>query len=289
MPPGSTPSRRFSFATSGQPQPKVFRPYAPSRATSRGSNSIAIRPVKPPLQRSVVASLSPHFTLYVRSFESSARFARPFTSQGDARTFSTEVGRKITARIHLQIDVTFDFARGKIYFSTTARSSETHQYNFPAYPFTYERRGTAVPTHHTAMLPGRAGQTYSFNVQAAEPIMAGIPIVGQITPNISLNGFFNVSCINNQLFINGAVFGDGFPDAECFVVDVRGKAVMLGTYKHSSLGSPLWSLPGDGNMQMMEIGAIVKLDSKYGFVWGQYIGHRYNAAGRRDIPITSAR
>lgn len=53
MPPGPSPSRRFSFAAPGQPQPQpqVFRPYAPLRLTSRSMNDAVIRASDPPRVR----------------------------------------------------------------------------------------------------------------------------------------------------------------------------------------------------------------------------------------------
>lgn len=227
------------------------------------------------------------FTIYVRSFESSARFARPMTSRGDNRTFTTRVGKRTTARIHLQIDITIDLGKNKIFFATKSRSDETLQYCYPFYPFTFERSGTARPKHATSIRQGKYAPIYEFNVQAAEPIMAKVPLVGGVTPNISLHGFFSFYFLNNDtLTIYGKVYGDGFPDAECFVVDAGDKAVLLGTYKHGPMGSPIWDLPGEGNMQMMDINVAIDLDCQRHFLWGQRLGHSYSEPSMRNIPTT---
>ena len=230
-----------------------------------------------------------HFTIYVRSFESSARFARPMTSRGDNRTFTTAVedatGKRITARIHLRIDVAIDRVRNQITYTASSWSSPTHQYCFPIAPFTFEREATATPHRTGGIRSTKHAPTYWFNIQAAEPIMAKIPVVGGVTPNISLHGFFSLSYSNDSLFVTGEVRGDGFPDAECFIVDSSGKAVMLGTYKHGPIGSPVWDLPGEGNMQMMDIAAGIDLTCHYQFVWGWRLGHIGNFPGMRNLPV----
>lgn len=230
-----------------------------------------------------------HFTIYVRSFESSARFARPMTSRGDNRTFTTAVedatGKKITARIHLRIDVLIDKVRNQITYTASSWSSPTHQYCFPVAPFTFEREATAKPHRTSGIRSTKYAPTYWFNIQAAEPIMAKIPVVGGVTPNISLHGFFNLSYSNDSLFVTGEVRGDGFPDAECFIADSGGKAVMLGTYKHGPMGSPVWDLPGEGNMQMMDIAAGIDLTCDYQFVWGWRLGHIGSFPSMRNLPV----
>ena len=233
---------------------------------------------------SVSTPQSLRFTIYVRSLESRARFARPFTSRGDNRTFTTRVSRLTTARIHLRMDV--DISRSKITYSN-AVSSETVQYNFPVAPFSYEKRATAHPFKEFGVRPGAKGQapSYWFNVQAAEPIMSRIPVVGGITPNISLHGSFNLSCVNDILTVSGRVYGDGFPDAECFIVDEGGNAVMLATFKHGAMGSPLWDVPGDGALQMMDIATDINLNCNHNFLWAWTTGHHYNSKGTHDIPV----
>lgn len=67
MPPGSTPSRRFSFAAPGQPQPQVFRPYGPPRLTSRSTNDAVIRASDPPRVRPRGMSVTDVFKSFARS------------------------------------------------------------------------------------------------------------------------------------------------------------------------------------------------------------------------------
>jgi hypothetical protein len=67
MPPGPPPSRRFSFAASGQPQPQVFRPYAPPRLTSRSTNDAVIRASDPPRVRPRAVTATDVFKTFARS------------------------------------------------------------------------------------------------------------------------------------------------------------------------------------------------------------------------------
>ena len=290
-------SAKAAFLHQGQPQQPMPKPTgAKVTITHQGQRQQPLlRPstAKVMLIRDNAPVSTPqslHFTIYVRSFESSARFARPMTSRGDNRTFTTAaedaMGKRVTARIHLKIDVVIDRVRNQITYTASSWSSPTHQYCFPIAPFTFEKEATANPHRTGGIRPSKHAPTYWFNIQAAEPLMAKIPIVGGFTPNISLHGFFRLSYSNDSLFVTGEVRGDGFPDAECFIVDSGGKAVMLSTYKHGPMGSPVWDLPGEGNMQMMEIDAGIDLTCHYQFVWGWRLGHIGNFPGMRALPVT---
>jgi hypothetical protein len=280
MPLASSSANRYTFTSAGPPRPTRL-------STSRSTNDALLLKRS---QRATQTQVLPlRYTIYVRSFETSAQFARPFTSKGDGRSFSTRLGRATTARIHLRIGVELNLQRGKIYFRTDSWSSPTHQYNYPFYPFRFEQHATAVPVHKTGIRTTTSGNTFWFDVQAAEPVMARIPVAGRLTPAISLHGSFSVSYANDTLFVNGKIIGDGFPDAECFIVDERGKAVLLNTYKHPATGSPLWDLPGSGSLEMMDISASIDLDCDHQFVWGWLLGHHYNKMGQRDIPLTPTR
>jgi hypothetical protein len=288
MPPATSQANRHSFASAGSPRPGGFRPAgAASRAPSRRQNDALL--LKQPASAPPAQLLPLRYTIYVRSFETSARFARPFTSKGDGRAFSTRLDRATTARIHLKIGVELNLQRGMVYFRTTSWSSPTHQYNYPIYPFRFEQAATASPVHKTGIRATANGNSFWFDVQAAEPIMARIPVVGGLTPAISLHGSFTITYANDTLFVFGRILGDGFPDAECFIVDERGKAVLLGTYKHPATGSPLWDLPGQGGLQMMEVSAAIELNCDHQFLWGRLLGHHYNAQGQRDIFLTPTR
>jgi hypothetical protein len=281
-------ANRHTFASAGPPRPGAFPPAGtPQRTTSRGMNDALL--VKRTSDAPLARLLPLRYTIYVRSFETSREFARPFTSKGDGRSFSTKLDRTTTARIHLKIGVELNLLRGKVYFKTESWSSATHQYNYPVYPFRFEQDATAHPVHKTGIRASSNGNTYWFNVQAAEPVMARIPVVGSLTPAISLHGSFAVTYANDTLSVYGSIVGDGFPDAECFIVDARGKAVLLGTYKHPVTGSPLWDLPGEGRLLMMDISSSIDLDCDHQFVWGRLLGHHYNKMGRRDIPLSPTR
>jgi hypothetical protein len=106
---------------------------------------------------------------------------------------------------------------------------------------------------------------YNFNASAAEPIMSKIPVVGGLTPDIDIKGAMNIVEKGGILNIKGQIKGDGFPDAETFIKDKSGQSIMLGTYNHSSTGSPVWSLLGDGNQQMIDVNVQIKLDKKGDF------------------------
>ncbi|RZK24381.1 MAG: hypothetical protein EOO56_01575 [Hymenobacter sp.] len=284
MPSLGSPASRTSFGTAGPARPGASGPKGPPRrVTWRSLNEGLIRkniPASPP-------SLLPlRYAIYVRSFETSSWFARPFTSQGDGRGFSTKLGRATTARIHLKIQVELNPGWGKICLQTKSWFSATHQYNFPVYPFRFEQGGVAHPVHQTGIRSGTSGNTYWFRVQAAEPVIARLPVVGSMTPSISLHGSFSVRYANDTLFVYGQGLGDGFPDAEYFVVAARGKAVLLSTYKHPATASPLWDLPGERQVPLLEISASIDLACNRQFVWEWFLGHHYNKMGTRAIPLS---
>jgi hypothetical protein len=179
--------------------------------------------------------------------------------------------------------------RGKIYFRTDSWFSPTHQYSYPVYPLRFEQEATASLVHKTGIRGTANGNAYWLDMQAAEPVMARIPVVGRLTPAISLPGSLAVSYTNDTLFVYGKILGDGFPDAECFIVDARGQAVLLGTYKRPATGRPPRDLPGAGSLEMMEISSSIDLDCDHQFVWGRLLGRHYNRMGQRDIPLTPTR
>jgi hypothetical protein len=89
--------------------------------------------------------------------------------------------------------------------------------------------------------------------------------------------------------VQGKISGDGFPDAECFIADSSGKAVMLGTFKHGPMGSPIWDLPGDGNKLMMRFDAAIDLTCDHSFVWGRSLNLSDVFWGHGNLPTTTTR
>lgn len=278
VPPGFAPRRPqpssglFEFLNNkGQKQP--VKPTG-RHAVALGEHSSTHSNLAPPLRYSV----------FVRSFETDTKFARPFTSKGDGRGFTTEISKRITARIHFRMDI--NVTSRQITYSS-ARSSETVQYCFPIAPLKFERRATAKPYRFVSnnYRISNANPSYKFKISAAEPIMSSIPIVGDLTPAIDLHGSLNIDINNDTLWIQGKIYGDGFPDAECFIRDKLGNCVMLDTYKHGPNGSPVWDLPLDGNMQMMDMYVAIELDCNGCFLWAWHCGYFFGSNSQREIPV----
>jgi|GEM_PF-1671135 len=197
------------------------------------------------------------FTFFVRSYESSGVFGIPLTSLGDNRVATTASGA--SARIHFKMDIETD---GNKLMKYDAFSSPTVQLHYPIAPFLNPQVDRSTP-EFSANGDGQGG--YSFNASAAEPIMSKLPIVGILTPDIDIKGGISATVKDNVLSIQGQIRGDGFPDAETFVKDNSGQSLMLGTYNHGDLGSPIWSLPGDGNQEMINLNIQVELDDNGNF------------------------
>jgi RHS repeat-associated protein len=195
-------------------------------------------------------------TFYVRSYEHSAVFATPFVSAGDDRTATTS--SSASARIHFKMDIETEGNKLKAY---DAWSSPTIQYATPT-PMNGPLIGIATPKKD-ANTDGNGN--YDFKSSASQPIMSSIPLVGGLTPNIDIKGTMKITENNGIVDIKGQIKGDGFPDAESFVKDSKGNAVMLGTYNHGSMANPLWSLPGDGNSQMIDVNVQIELDKDGNF------------------------
>jgi hypothetical protein len=197
------------------------------------------------------------FTFFVRSYESSGVFGFPFSSIGDARTAST--ASDASARIHFKMSIETDGNKLEKY---DAFSSPSLQIFYPIAPYINPQIGKAIPKKE-ASADGKGN--YGFKASGAEPIMSKIPIVGGLTPDIDIKGTMKIVEKDGILNIKGQVRGDAFPDAETFIKDNSGQAIMLGTYNHGALGSPAWSLPGDGNTKMIDVNVQVELDKKGNF------------------------
>ncbi len=201
------------------------------------------------------------FTFFVRSYESSGVFGRPFTSIGDNRTASTS--ESASARIHFKMHIETDGNKLEKY---NAFSSPSIQLHYPIAPFLNPKVDVASPK---AIAGADKSGMYGFKASAAEPIMGKLPIVGGLTPDIDIKGLMNITEKDGILSIKGQISGDGFPDAETFIKDNSGQSLMLGTYNHGSMGNPAWSLPGDGNKQMIGVNVQVELtkDGNFSKAW----------------------
>jgi hypothetical protein len=201
------------------------------------------------------------FTFFVRSYESSGVFGYPLTSIGDSRTASTS--ESVSARIHFKMHIDTDGNKLEKY---DAFSSPSVQLYFPVAPFFNPKVGVSAPE---AIAGSDLRGMYDFKASAAEPIMAKLPVVGKLTPNIDIKGIMNITEKDGILNIKGQIRGDGFPDAETFIKDNSGQGVMLGTYNHGPMGSPMWSLPGDGNQQMIDVNVQIELtkDGNFSKAW----------------------
>lgn len=216
------------------------------------------------------------FTFYVRSYEHSAVFATPFTSAGDNRSSSTS--SSASARIHYKMDIETDGNKLEKY---RAWSSPSIQFMYPIVPFSNTKVDVAHPKYD-ANADNKGN--YSFNAAAAEPIMSKLPVVGGLTPNIDIKGAMKITEDKGLLNIKGQIKGDGFPNAETFIKDKKGQSVMLGTYEHGAAGSPLWSLPGDGNKPMITVNVQIELNKDGNFAKAWSIDEKGNKTALSIVP-----
>jgi RHS repeat-associated protein len=198
------------------------------------------------------------FTFMVRSYEHSNIFAFPLSSLGDGRGPSTS--SSATARIHYQMNLE---TNGNKLENYRAWSSPTIQLANPASPASGPLVGVANPTYN-GNADGKGN--YSFDAAAPNPITSSIPLIGKaVTPDIDIKGNMNITEKNGTLNVSGQISGDGFPDAEAFIKDNSGQSLMLGTYNHGKMASPMWSLAGDGDKKMINVNIKVQLDKEGNF------------------------
>ncbi|HRN56210.1 MAG TPA: hypothetical protein PLL71_07145 [Agriterribacter sp.] len=83
-----------------------------------------------------------------------------------------------------------------------------------------------------------------------------------LVPAIDTKGNIGVNVFKdkNEMQIFGSVRGDNFPDAEGFFYDAKGNGISLGDYQHAWYGSPMWSLQGEGNDQLLKFDITVKMN-----------------------------
>jgi hypothetical protein len=213
-----------------------------------------------------------YISFFVRSYEHSAVFATPFVSLGDNRKAST--ASDASARIHFKMDVKADEHKLEQY---RAWSSPTVQLLYS--PSSSPVAGLAKPVY-TASADNKGN--YSFDTFAPNPIMSKIPLLGKLTPDIDIKGSVNITSSEGILNIKGQIRGDGFPDAESFVKDRSGQAILLGTYNHGALASPVWSLPGDGDKPMISVNVGVQLNADGNFTKAWSIDDKGN---KTALPI----
>jgi RHS repeat-associated protein len=199
------------------------------------------------------------YTFIVRSYEHSNIFASPLTSLGDGRNATTS--SDATARIHYRMNVE---TNGNKLENYRAWSSPTIQLVNPISPVSGPLVDLAHPKYN-ASSDGRGN--YSFDAAAPNPVASKmVPILGKLmTPDIDIKGNMSITEKNGTLNIKGQINGDGFPDAETFIKDNSGQALMLGTYNHGEMASPFWSLEGDGNKKMIDVNMQVQLDKNGNF------------------------
>ena len=88
-----------------------------------------------------------------------------------------------------------------------------------------------------------------------------------------------------MLNIKGQINGDGFPDAETFIKDHSSQAIMLGTYCHNKLNSPITHLGGEGNKPMINVNVQMNLSNNGDFAQAWAI----DTEGKKTpLPIVSS-
>jgi hypothetical protein len=106
----------------------------------------------------------------------------------------------------------------------------------------------ATPSNTQATVPvGRPGQGFALTgtLAGANPLIAG-------SPDIDVQVNLKVKKRDGRLEFSGSLMGDAFPNAEVFVRDAAGDAMMLHTFETAgdSESGPMVYLPGDNRRPM---------------------------------------
>lgn len=201
------------------------------------------------------------FGVYVRSFHFSESFGGGF--HGDNRGFSTDADA--TARIHAGAVV----SRGDDGFEVAGRVG-----------------GHSDPSAHPAFRSGQgipiiAGGLRKIDERTSEVILTytgNMPLT--VSPAIDADARFLMSDVSpTMLHIHAEVRGDAFPNAECILRDSTGGAVFLGVHSLHIRQTPMTSLPGDGDLPMIEVDLMVERNAETGAFTGVvYNGQRFGIA-----------
>lgn len=177
-----------------------------------------------------LAATPDFLTVYVRSFAPWAVFGTIY--KGDNRGFTTSRSKEVTSRIWAY--VRFDVRTARI-LDRNVGSDPSHQ----IWPVEREANGTPQMNATTA------GRDLRIDVWGNNPLFPGSADV-----DIHLNA--NTRSSGNKTCFSGSMTGDGFPNAEVFVVGQGNRATMIHTFATTADPDtgPYRLLPGDFGRDM---------------------------------------
>jgi RHS repeat-associated protein len=171
-------------------------------------------------------AVTPDFmTLHLRSFAPWAVFGTIY--KGDNRDFTTSRSKEVTSRIWAYVKFAVRTSR---ILDRNVGSDPSHQI------WPVERVATGTPQMNVTT----SGRGLRVDVSGNNPLFPGSADV-DIHLNVSANSSGNRTCFS------GSMTGDGFPNAEVFVVDRGNRATMIHTYATPADPDtgPYRLLPGD--------------------------------------------
>lgn len=206
-------------------------------------------------------------TLHVRSFHPLANFGLTGLGyHGDNRGFSTSTARSVTSRIRMS--KVFDLAAATVNDAQVISDTSSHPFGMVQ---TYE----SVDTLPTAPIDSGQIDTYrpdgDQGLQAmvaytgqnfAMPLVEDrydLPLIGEVAPKDLYDGVVPGLDVTSSLHIEidrdeerlsftYRMVGDGFPNAEAFLLDGSSQPLMLAT--HRRIGSALHQLRGNRRIAM---------------------------------------
>ena len=133
------------------------------------------------------------FTLHVRTFERSKEFGAPLNSKGDDRMASTSTKETVTSRINYKSNID-SHANRFVGHEAISDPSELLMnkagFGIGSNSAIANRKDKADPIYHTHA-DGKG--SYNFNTSAADPILAKLPVVGSLTPDINIKGHMRIT------------------------------------------------------------------------------------------------
>jgi hypothetical protein len=195
----------------------------------------------------------------IRRYESSSYFAFPMLSKGDGRQTSANVDQIARMHHYIGVETSTTWTAANPVTNDYAISSPTRQYIWPG-------RGIEKPSHYASGdVVAQDDHISAFNFQFQNSAENPVPkrtFGSGLVPAIDTKGSIGVNVFKdkNEMQIFGSVSGDNFPDAEGFFYDAKGNGVSLGDYQHAWYGSPMWSLQGEGNDQLLKFDITVKIN-----------------------------
>lgn len=171
--------------------------------------------------------------------------------EGDNRSFSTSPD----ATFRTGGFIVFDIEAGSIVEGPEGLSSGTRVDEDDAKVFAEVKADVDDLNSHLGVL------RFSLSTAGSNPI---IPL----SPNIDIELGFMAFINEGNLFVEGVLRGDEFPNAEVFIRDSKGNPFILTTFQtpFKSTTGPLFALPGNGDDVMSVFKHGIMLDENKCFV-----------------------